>query len=1137
MRDPIEAYFTQLRDIHASGAGVAETSYYIPLAQLLTDLGNKLKPKVTAIINLRNTGAGIPDGGLFTAPQLKGWDVASDPLQGQLPARGAIEVKPPAEDAFAVAASEQVARYVERYGLVLVTNLRDFVLVGKGADGTGVRTLESLQLSTTEAGFWARVANPRKFADDAGEGLSEFLRRVLLHNAPLSDPKDVAWFLASYARTARLRLEQRHELPALDQLRSQLEESLGLKFEGEKGDHFFRSTLVQTLFYGMFASWVLWARDKNRAEEVPWDRRFQWETASQTLHVPMVAELFYQFSNPGRLRDLRIDEVLEWAEEILWRIDRKSFFEKFQEQHAVQYFYEPFLEAFDPELRKELGVWYTPDEVVKYMVARVDWALREELGIADGLADPSVVVLDPCCGTGAFLVEVLRKIDSTLAEKGADALTRQDVKHAAMQRVIGFEIMPAPYVVAHLQMGILLAELGVPLRDADERAAVYLTNALTGWGDGSAAPPKDKRVGAGQIHSTLLFPEFAEERDAANRVKREEKILVVIGNPPYNSYAGMAMGEERELSEAYRTTKLAPKPQGQGLNDLYVRFFRMAERQITERTGRGVVCLISNYGWLDSLSFTGLRERYLEVFDQIWIDNLNGDKYRTGKLTPEGKPDPSIFSTEKNREGIQVGTAVALLVKGAPHRSGVDYREWWGAAKRGELDEAAASDTRAWTSHEPVMELGLPFRPASVAEHYLEWPKLPEIFPVSFPGVKTSRDDFVVDIDRDALEARIRTYLDPSVGDVEVAANWPGIMVSGHGFDATATRRALLDKGFVSEQIIQYAYRPFDVRWLYWEPETKLLDRERSEYVPNVDGKTRWLEARQREAMGAFNRGYVTVAVGDNMGNGLSSYVPEALGSESNLFSLESQARPNLSESARDALAGMDGDPGCAFDHAVATLNSPQYRRENLDALISDWPRIPLPSSTDALVTSAALGERVAGLLDPSQPFSGGIRLGALSASNRGTLDPATDLAVTARWGIAGKGGICMPSTGSVTEREYTADELSAIAEHAATLGMTREEAVVLLGETCFDVNLNDVAYWRCVPSTVWRYTIGGYQVIKKWLSYRERALLGRDLKVEEARYVTEMVRRIAALVLMGPELDANYERVKADTWEWGTGA
>jgi hypothetical protein len=195
---------------------------------------------------------------------------------------------------------------------------------------------------------------------------------------------------------------------------------------------------------------------------------------------------------------------------------------------------------------------------------------------------------------------------------------------------------------------------------------------------------------------------------------------------------------------------------------------------------------------------------------------------------------------------------------------------------------------------------------------------------------------------------------------------------------------------------------------------------------------------------------------------------------------------------------------------------------------------MPLPASHDAFSQSAQLGARVVLLLDSLSTFGGEVAVGSLSHAFGGVLDPASDLSLTARWGIAGQGGVTMPSTGKLTEREYTGDEREAIAEGAESLGMSAETAIALLGETCFDVYLNDVAYWRSVPANVWRYTIGGYQVIKKWLSYRERALLGRDLKPEEARYVTEMVRRIAALVLMQPELDANYERVKADVWEWG---
>ena len=199
-------------------------------------------------------------------------------------------------------------------------------------------------------------------------------------------------------------------------------------------------------------------------------------------------------------------------------------------------------------------------------------------------------MLDPCCGTGAYLAEVLRRIAANLQDRGLGALTGARVKQAALERVFGFEIMPAPFVVAHLQVGLTMQDLDAPLaEDGDERAGVFLTNALTGWEP--------------TVQKPLPFPELEEERDRAERVKQETPILVILGNPPYNGFAGMAVDEERELSEAYRTTRRVRRPEGQGLNDLYVRFFRMAERRIAEKTGQGVVCFISNYSWLDSLSF------------------------------------------------------------------------------------------------------------------------------------------------------------------------------------------------------------------------------------------------------------------------------------------------------------------------------------------------------------------------------------------------------------------------------------------------------------------------------------------------------------------------------------------------------
>src|SRR5437660_5682203 len=268
----------------------------------------------------------------------------------------------------------------------------------------------------------------------------------------------------------------------------------------------------------------------------------------------MIKALFEQVATRSKLEPLDLVEVLDWTGDVLNRVHREAFFASFEESHAVQYFYEPFLQAFDPELRKELGVWYTPIEIVKYMVARVDTVLREELEIPDGLADPRVYVLDPSCGTGAYLVEVLHKIHETLKAKGEDALAANDLKRAAIDRVFGFEILPAPFVVSHLQLGLLLQNVGAPLIEdkskGNERVGVYLTNALTGW------EPPSEEVKARLNQLAFSFAELKEEHDAAERVKREVRILVVLGNPPYNGYAGVAIGEERALTIAYRTTLL-----------------------------------------------------------------------------------------------------------------------------------------------------------------------------------------------------------------------------------------------------------------------------------------------------------------------------------------------------------------------------------------------------------------------------------------------------------------------------------------------------------------------------------------------------------------------------------------------------
>ena len=374
LNQAVEAYLTDLLRIRASGGATNERSLYGPLANLLNAVGSTLKPKVFCVQELADQGVGHPDFGLYTTQQVQ----KGKPKPGQKPERGVIEVKPVADDAWLTAASDQVAGYWQGYRQVLVTNARDFVLVGEDAAGNPVR-LESMRLADSAAQFDAKLEHPRAFANEVGPGLGEYLTRVLSHAASLAEPKDVAWLLASYARDGLARVERAGDATSLATLRQALEDSLGVKFDGEQGAAFFRSTLVQTLFYGVFSAWVLWARQTPKL-----DGLFNWHDAVWHLRAPVLRALFQQLSDPGKLQPLGLVEVLNWTAAALNRVERDAFFARFSEGEAVPYFYEPFLQAFDPDLRKQLGVWYTPAEVVRYMVARVDKALKDALASPTG---------------------------------------------------------------------------------------------------------------------------------------------------------------------------------------------------------------------------------------------------------------------------------------------------------------------------------------------------------------------------------------------------------------------------------------------------------------------------------------------------------------------------------------------------------------------------------------------------------------------------------------------------------------------------------------------------------------------------------------------------------------------------------
>ena len=1040
--------------------GTPELSHYTALDNLFDAIGDQLSPKVRAVVHYSETSGGQPDLGFFSGENAD-------------PDRGVVEVKGADADLDALIVSKQVDDYWQRHKLVLVTNLREFALVGQDNNGAK-HTLERYSLAESNASFDELLKHRARAANRHGVSLGEYLQRVMSHRSTISEPRDLARLLASYARDALQRVEQAtEEDDSLATIREAIEQALGMSFEGEDGGKFFRSTLVQTLFYGVFAAWVLWARSGKSGH-------FGWKDTVYELRAPVLRMLFHQITDPGRLERLDLSEVLDWTEAALERVDREAFLKRFSEGEAVQYFYEPFLEAFDPDLRKDLGVWYTPREVVRYMVARVDRSLRDDLGIAKGLADPNVYVLDPCCGTGAFLVETLRCIAETEQASGGGAAWAESVRQAASTRVFGFEIMPAPLVVSHLEIGLALEQMGAGLSEG-QRAGVFLTNALTGWEPHTTKP--------------LPFPELEQERRSANEVKQQRPILVVLGNPPYNGFPGVSeVAEERLLTDAYRKVNGTdvPKPQGQGLNDLYVRFFRMAERRIAEKTGKGIVCFISNYSWLDGLSFPGMRQRYLDAFDIIRIDNLNGDSRRTGKVTPDGDSDPSVFTTAEDPLGIQVGTAIATLVRKLKHQSAkqIQWHELWGSAKLKLLEESAGSTPdNSYRSIKPMAGLGMPFWPVAVSDDWFDMPSLADLFPEHFPGVNTSRDAFLIDTDIGRLRERVEKYFDDKVSHDEIANRWPVAMKKTTSFkgDGPSVRDVRLARGINNAGFVRHAYRPFDTRWLYWESDSGLLGRPRPEFNRHVFNGNVWLCANKNELQSDFSHGLMARHIGGwKLGHWGMHYFPLYLRDDQFGDEVDGIKRTaNLSEMARSYIESMSAEPEDIFHHVLATLHDPAYREANAGGLRMGWPRIPLPDNPDALAESAANGRRLARLLDTESVVTDLLDTSiAVPTTIDGQPMTTEDFKLTAGWGHFGANQAVMPGQGKVERR----------------------------GDMV-DIYLNDRAFWKDVPIEVWEYRLGGYQVLKKWLSYRESKVLGRALEVSEVAWFSEVARRISGIL------------------------
>lgn len=1011
---------------------------------------------------------------------------------------GVVEAKSVDQDVVKVSLSPQGQKYLAKYGVVIVTNYRSFQLITMDKDQTCFE--EKYTICDSGEALFSQNSYSEKADDFIG-----FFHAVLARKSPIRTPQELAERLAHYARCAKDMLSH-HSIEDLQPLKDTMKSSLGVEFSNEEGEAFFRSSLIQTIFYGLFAGWIIWLQEKPRANS----ECFRFKDVEDYLHLRVINALFTEITKPYHLKKLNLRDAIKWAEDALNRVDKNEFFKTFEDHHAIQYFYEPFLAEFDQALRKQYGVWYTPPEIVEYMVKRVDYFLREKLNIPLGLADDNVVILDPCCGTGSYLIETIKIIHQRLTETSG-VLAANKLRKAVKERIIGFELLAAPFVISHLQLGLLLSKFKAPLAE-DERAAVYLTNALTGW------QPRDKTK-----QEAIAFTEFRDERDAAEKVKQGAKILVVMGNPPYDRYAGVDPQVDVDFIQPYK--KHLYERFGirkQLLDDLYIRFFRLGERVITEYSGKGIVCFVSNSSWLNGESHPLMREHLVQSFDEIWIDNLRGSGSYSGSRGTDDLPDRNVFEHSLGSIGIKIGVAITTLIKtsASTEIAHAFHRDVWGQGwQKREALKTRADKTDFIEGYEaitPMLNLDWKLSPQKVDPAYSKWKSLPKIFPTYFSGVNTNRGDSITHIDKDILVSRMKVYYDRSKTDAEVEIFCPDIMNPVARYDPKKVRHLLLaNKSFEDKNVVIFQFKPFDHWFLYYESEGKLINEKRLHYFDQTwNGNQFLLTYKKSNHTGIWDQLYVTPHLAELQVTYNSSPFPLFIrryeyGKYVYFPNIDNDLLKELCnqwdvpyEIETHSLLPMPESFAIAeelFYHAIAILQSPAYRKDNGDQLRQNWPRIPMPKNRSLLKQSAEIGRIVAALQQPDTEVDGVTKFPFRSElknlavpSKVGTKD--IDLTVTIHY----------DSKGKWIESETNRNQSST-----------------------GDLYWNNTCFWENVPKDVYEFTIGGYPVIKKWLSYRHIDKLKRPLVDTEIEYVIEMTRRIAALIELGSNLDDNYRNHK----------
>lgn len=848
----------------------------------------------------------------------------------------------------------------------------------------------------------------------------------------------------------------------------------------------FADLYAQTIAYGLFAA-------RYHDPTLPTFSRQEAATLIPKSN-PFLRRLFQDIAGYD------LDERLVWIVDELVQIFlasdvadiMRNFGTRTKQEDPVIHFYETFLAAYDPALRKDRGVWYTPEPIVNFIVRAVDDILKTEFGITQGLADTSktkittkvatkatadrrskvkevdhekevhrVQILDPAAGTGTFLAEVVKHIHKKF--KGQEGIWNKYVENELIPRLHGFELLMASYAMAHLKLDILLTETGHKPA-SDQRFRVYLTNSL-----------EESHPDTGTLFANWL----SEEANEANYVKRETPVMVVLGNPPYK---GESSNKGRWIMELMKDFKKEPggkvklkEKTSKWINADENKFIRFGQNLI-EKNGEGVLAYINPHSYLDNPTCRGMRWHLLSTFDKIYIIDLHGNNIKK-EVMSDGSIDANVFNIEQ-------GVCINLFVKTGKKKS-KDLGEIFHFDVFGKRE--IKYDFLLSKSLHTVPFVKLEKVPPNYfftqknfdkQDLYEEGFRLNEMFIVNGGGMTTAHDNFVIDENADRLLQKLSRFKNSAPITDDLHRNFK--VKKKTGWNILEGWSILQTESDLSKFIQPVTYRPFDNQFIFYED--RLVWRTVRKVMTHfLNGDNLGLVVgRQGQVVGSmsWNLVFITKNITDfNLyyrGGGVvfplylyPTNIPQTTIDQIN-------RKPNISIALLQKIAQSIGlkfsneqvtdsntfSPVDLLDYIYAVLHSPSYRETYKEYLKIDFPRIPYPKDAKTFRALVALG--------------GELRQVHLLAS---------------------------PVVGNyITQYPEDGDNVVRKVKYEAG-----------------NVHINETQYFANVPPVAWEFYIGGYQPAQKWLKDRK----DRSLNFEDILHYQKIIVALVETDRLMKEIDA----------------